>query len=159
MCPTNPYTTSSTMTRQGNLPGNYSAITIGHLPSYNDRMVLVRWYSRILQEVEYVIHAFEEPFAHPLECLVFKGFFRRRRTAVVWVLLRSLVFLQPFTQGTVLRLQFSTLRRKLTFSVCIASMLYRIDAISEVSLLNTCDMSVTCSFISIKMREIYDICK
>ena len=54
---------------------------------------------------------------------------------------------------------FSTVRRKLTFSVCIASMTSRIDAISEVNLLNTCDMSVTCSFISTKIRNIYDICK
>ena len=41
--------------------------------------------------------------------------------------------------------------RKLTFSVCIASMTSRIDTISEVNLLNTCDMSVTCSFISIRI--------
>ena len=54
---------------------------------------------------------------------------------------------------------FSTVRRKLTFSVCIASMTSRIDAISEVKLLNTCDMSVTCSFICTKIRKIFDICK
>ena len=29
--------------------------------------IVVRWYSRILQKVEYVVSAFEEPLAHPFE--------------------------------------------------------------------------------------------
>ena len=53
---------------------------------------------------------------------------------------------------------FFTLRHKLAFSVCIASMPSCIDAFSEVCLLITCEMSVTYLSISTKIRKTSDIC-
>ena len=53
----------------------------------------------------------------------------------------------------------STLRFRLTISVCCASMVSRIDCTSFVRLSSIADMSVTCSFIGIKVRKISDMSK
>ena len=53
----------------------------------------------------------------------------------------------------------STLRCRQTISVCCASMVSRIDCTSFVRLSSIADMSVTCSFIGIKVRKISDMSK